>query len=149
MLQRWIEIDPAVDLVELLTGEGVPADGRLRRVAVFDAVINNTDRKGGHLLPVPGGHLFAVDHGVTFSIEPKLRTILWAWEGQPFEPSERAVLERLASALAPGEIVDVALRELLYGPEVDATRDRVEALLADGVFPGPNPDWPAVPWPPF
>lgn len=145
MLQRWIEVDPEADVVAMLTGD----DPRLRRVALFDAVVNNTDRKGGHLLPVASGHLYAVDHGVTFSIDPKLRTILWAWEGQRFAPEERAVLRRLRSSLAPGAALDVALREVLYGPEVDATRARVEALVADGVFPGPNPDWPAVPWPPF
>ena len=145
MLQRWIEVDPDADLVTMLTSD----DPRLRRVALFDAVVNNTDRKGGHLLPVPGGHLYAVDHGVTFSVDPKLRTILWAWEDQPFDADETAVLRRLASALAPGADLDVSLRELLYGPEVDETRARVAALLDAGVFPGPNPDWPAVPWPPF
>ena len=145
MLQLWIEVDPDVDLVAMLTA----GDPRLRRVALFDAVVNNTDRKGGHLLPVPGGHLYAVDHGVTFSIEPKLRTILWAWEGQPIEDEERATLVALGRALEPGAALDLALRELLVGPEVDATRERLAALLADGVFPGPSPDWPAVPWPPF
>ncbi|HYL40774.1 MAG TPA: hypothetical protein VET90_05645, partial [Candidatus Binatus sp.] len=64
MLQRWVEVDPTVDVVALLDAD----DPRLRRVALFDAIVNNTDRKGGHLLPVPGGHLHAVDHGVTFSI---------------------------------------------------------------------------------
>ena len=145
MLQQWIEVDPDADIVAMLTAD----DPRLRRVALFDAVTNNTDRKGGHLLPVAGGHLHAVDHGVTFAIEPKLRTILWAWEGQPFDDEERAVLDRLAAELAPGAALDLALRELLFGPEVDATRERAAALRADGVFPGPNPDWPAVPWPPF
>jgi hypothetical protein len=145
MLQRWIEVDPEADVVAMLTGD----DPRLRRIALFDAVTNNTDRKGGHLLPVPGGHLYAVDHGVTFSEQPKLRTILWAWEGQPFEAEERATLERLAAALAAGATLDRELRELLFEPEVDATRARLAALLAEGLFPGPNPDWPAVPWPPF
>jgi hypothetical protein len=145
MLQRWIEADPEADVIAMLTGD----DPRLRRIALFDAVVNNTDRKGGHLLPVPGGHLYAVDHGVTFAIEPKLRTILWAWEDQPFNAEERATLDGLAAALAPGAALDLELRELLYGPEVGATHDRVAALLASGAFPGPNPDWPAVPWPPF
>jgi hypothetical protein len=86
---------------------------------------------------------------VTFSIEPKLRTILWAWEGQPIEAEERATLVALGRALEPGAALDLALRELLFGPEVDATRERLATLLADGVFPGPSPDWPAVPWPPF
>jgi len=143
MIQEWIEVDPDVDLVALV----LEGDSRLRRVAVFDAIVNNTDRKGGHLLPVAGGHLYAVDHGVTFSIVPKLRTLLWTWEGQPFERDEVAVLETVAAAL-DGEL-GAALRELLHAPEVEATRERVAALLAAGVFPSPNPEWPAIPWPPF
>jgi uncharacterized repeat protein (TIGR03843 family) len=109
--------------------------------------VNNTDRKGGHLLPIPGGHIHAVDHGVTFSVVPKLRTLLWAWEGQPLEPDELAVVERVRDALHGPLGAD--LRELLFGPEVEATRERAEALLAASVFPSPSPDWPAIPWPPF
>ena len=147
MIQQWIDVDPEVDIVELLVGD----DPRLRRVAVFDAVVNNTDRKGGHLLPVAGGHLFAVDHGVTFSVVPKLRTLLWAWEGTPFEAEEVAGIERVRDALdvARGGTLAPALLELLAAPEVEATRSRVDALLSDGVFPSPNPDWPAIPWPPI
>jgi hypothetical protein len=145
MLQRWIEVDPEVDLVGLVVAD----DPRLRRVALFDAIVNNTDRKGGHLLPVVGDHVFAVDHGVTFSIVPKLRTILWAWEAQLFDEAERAALTSVATALRPGAHLSRALRELLAPREVVATRRRVEALLAAGAFPSPNPDWPAVPWPPF
>jgi uncharacterized repeat protein (TIGR03843 family) len=143
-LQRFVEVDPAADVVALLRA----ADPRLRRVALFDAIVNNTDRKGGHLLPIPGGHVHAVDHGVTFSVEPKLRTLLWAWEGEPFDAPERAGLARIAAALDPGEL-GPALRELLAEREVEATAARVASLLEDGVFPGPNPDWPAIPWPPF
>jgi len=145
MLQRWIEVDPEVDLVAMIVAD----DPRLRRIALFDAIVNNTDRKGGHLLPVPGGHLFAVDHGVTFSIDPKLRTILWAWEGQPFDALERAALDEVGNELRPRGSLGAALRELLAPKEVAATRRRVDALLADARFPGPNPDWPAIPWPPF
>lgn len=144
MLQQWIEADPEADVMAMLEAE----DPRLRRVALFDAVVNNTDRKGGHLLPIPGGHLHAVDHGVTFSIVPKLRTLLWAWEGQPFEANERAALERVAAALSSGSLA-AELGELLARPEVEATARRVADLLASGVFPSPNPEWPAIPWPPF
>lgn len=148
MLQRWIDVDPDADVVEMVNGD----DPRLRRVAVFDAVLNNTDRKAGHLLPVPGGHLHAVDHGVTFSIEPKLRTVLWAWEGQAFDDAERAALTRVAEGLGKGAIpgpLAVALSELLSLQEIDATRARIGELLESNVFPGPNPDWPAIPWPPY
>jgi uncharacterized repeat protein (TIGR03843 family) len=148
MLQRWIEVDPDADVIAMVND----ADPRLRRVAVFDGVVNNTDRKAGHLLPVPGGHLHAVDHGVTFSVVPKLRTVLWAWVGDPFDDEEVAGLGRVASALGsvarPGPL-SVALRELLAAPEVDATRARVDQLLASRRFPSPNPDWPAIPWPPY
>ena len=148
MLQRWIDIDPDADVIAMVNG----ADPRLRRVAVFDAVVNNTDRKAGHLLPVPGGHLHAVDHGVTFSWVPKLRTVLWAWEGEPFDDEERAGLGRVRDALgsgaAPGPLA-VELEELLSLREIEATRARVDALLATGLFPSPNPEWPAIPWPPY
>lgn len=146
-LQLWIDVDPDADVIDIVNG----ADPRLRRIAVLDAVLNNTDRKAGHLLPVPGGHLHAVDHGVTFSVEPKLRTVLWHWAGEPLEAGELAALRRARDELGtpdePGPL-GAALRELLFVDEVHATRDRVEALLAEGVFPGPNPDWPAIPWPP-
>ena len=148
MLQHWIEIDETADVVDMVNGD----DPRLRRVAVFDAVLNNTDRKAGHLLPVPGGHLYAVDHGVTFSIVPKLRTVLWAWEGEPFDDEELAGLARvrdtLGSAVAPGPLAG-ALAELLFVDEIEATRARVGELLATGIFPSPNPEWPAIPWPPY
>jgi hypothetical protein len=148
MLQHWIDVDPEADVVALVNDD----DARLRRVAAFDAVVNNTDRKAGHLLPIPGGHLYAVDHGVTFSIEPKLRTVLWAWEGEPFEADEVAALARARDALGKGAVpgpLAVALAELLSIDEVEATRARVAALLESGRFPGPNPDWPAIPWPPY
>ena len=147
MVQPWIEVDPEADVIGMVNGD----DPRLRRVAVLDAIVNNTDRKAGHLLPVEGGHLHAVDHGVTFSEEPKLRTVLWAWEGEPFDVEEAAGLTRvrdlLGSAAAPGPLA-TALLELLAAPEVEATRARIDALLATSVFPSPSPDWPAIPWPP-
>ena len=147
MLQLWIDVDPEADVVDIVNG----ADARLRRIAVFDAVLNNTDRKAGHLLPIPSGHLHAVDHGVTFSIEPKLRTVLWHWAGEPFAQDEldalRRVRDALGAAAEPGALAST-LGALLFVDEVDATRIRVEELLATGAFPGPNPDWPAIPWPP-
>jgi uncharacterized repeat protein (TIGR03843 family) len=148
MLQLWIDIDEAADVIEMVNGD----DPRLRRVALLDAVLNNTDRKAGHLLPAPGGHVFAVDHGVTFSIEPKLRTVLWAWAGERFEAAEIAALRRVHEALGPGGTpgqLAIALGQLLADDEVEATRARVGALLASSVFPGPSPDWPAIPWPPY
>lgn len=148
MAQLWIDADPEADVVGMVNGD----DPRLRRIVVLDAVLNNTDRKAGHLLPVPGSHVYAVDHGVTFSIVPKLRTVLWAWEGEPFDDEELAGLARvrdgLGTAAMPGNLAR-DLGELLFIDEVEATRARVAGLLASGVFPGPNPDWPAIPWPPY
>jgi len=142
MLQLWIKTDDAVDPVAMVVAE----DARLRRIAVFDAAVNNTDRKAGHLLPVPGGHVYGVDHGVTFSSVPKLRTVLWAWRGQPFSSSELAVLRRLRDGL--GDALGARLGELLAPIEVAATARRVDELLATGVFPQPDPHRPALPWPP-
>ena len=147
MVQQWIEVDPAADVIDMVNAD----DPRLRRIAAFDAVVNNTDRKAGHLLPLPSGHLHAVDHGVTFSIVPKLRTVLWAWEGESFDADELAALARVRDALGtaaePGPL-GLALADLLFIDEIEATRARMLALLATGVFPSPNPEWPAIPWPP-
>ena len=147
MLQHWIDVDPESDVIAMVNDD----DPRLRRIAVFDAVLNNTDRKAGHLLPVAGGHLFAVDHGVTFSTVPKLRTVLWAWEGEPFEAEEIGALIRVRDALGMGAVpgpLAVALSGLLSTEEIEATRARIAALLETCRFPSPNPDWPAIPWPP-
>ena len=144
MVQQFVELDESVDVVAMV----VTDDPRLRRIAAFDAAVNNTDRKGGHLLPVDGGrHVHGVDHGVCFSPVPKLRTVLWGWRGQPFDQDELAGFELLCDRLQ-GDLGDV-LRELLSAGEVAATRRRVEGLLASGRWPYPSPHWPAVPWPPF
>ncbi len=142
MLQLWIRTDPEVDPVELVTS----SDPRLRRMCTFDAAVNNTDRKAGHLLPVPGGHVYGVDHGVTFSPVPKLRTVLWAWRGEPFDAEETGVLAGLQASLS-GEL-GVTLRALLDPIEVTATARRLSRLLEAGVFPQPDPRRPALPWPP-
>ncbi len=143
-LQLWIDADPSVDVVAMVLED----DARLRRIAVFDAAVNNTDRKGGHLLPTAGGsHIYGVDHGVTFSPVPKLRTVLWGWRGDLFDDEELAGLGRLREAL-DGELAG-ALSGLLSRREIAATRRRVDGLLETRRFPQPRPDWPAIPWPPF
>jgi uncharacterized repeat protein (TIGR03843 family) len=123
-------------------------DERLRRLAVLDAVINNADRKGGHLLPAPGGRLYAIDHGVTFHVDDKLRTLLWGWAGEPLPAEARSALRGLSAALADGAPLAVRLTTLLSAEEVEALRKRVGALLAAGTHPLPGGDWPAIPWPP-
>jgi len=142
-LQLWIDIDETVDVVAMVVDD----DARLRRIAVFDAAVNNTDRKGGHLLPVTGGHVYGVDHGVTFSTVPKLRTLLWGWRGQSLAPDELDGLARLREALR-GDLAR-NLAGLLSRGEIAATRRRVDDLLETRRFPLPRPDWPAIPWPPF
>jgi uncharacterized repeat protein (TIGR03843 family) len=144
MLQAFVDADPEVDVVAMV----VDGDPRLRRMAVLDAVMNNTDRKGGHILPVEGGaQIHGVDHGVCFSPVPKLRTVLWGWRGEPLVPDEIDGLERIRAAL-DGELGGT-LGGLLSRVEVRATTRRTDDLLASGRFPFPSPDWPAIPWPPF
>ena len=143
MVQEWIEVDEAYDLIFALRTKAPP----LRRIALFDAVVNNTDRKGGHLLATHDGRLLGVDHGVCFSVEPKLRTILWGWRGTRIGAPELAMLGRLQGEL--DEALGAELSAHLEAQEIDALRARVDVLIATRRFPQPNPDWPAVPWPPF
>jgi uncharacterized repeat protein (TIGR03843 family) len=168
MCQLWIDVQAEAELLALVdaeepepgwkaiglaeVGEGRTAllvhadDQRLRRLAVLDAVINNADRKGGHLLPTPDGRLYGIDHGVTFNVENKLRTLLWGWAGEPLTTEAVDVLGGLHGALA-GPLGE-RLTALITAAEIDATRARVEALLSTGVHPEPNGEWPAIPWPP-
>jgi uncharacterized repeat protein (TIGR03843 family) len=121
-------------------------DDRLRRLAVLDAVINNADRKGGHVLYAPGGHIYGVDHGVSFHVENKLRTVLWGWTGKPLPEESVETLTALATALA-GPLGET-LEEHLTISEVQHVRLRVKRLLRASRFPQPPTDWPAMPWPP-
>ncbi|MCX4573917.1 SCO1664 family protein [Streptomyces sp. NBC_01571] len=173
MCQLWVEASPEDDGAGLLAlvddeepaegwkaigfaevGEGRTAllvhadDTRLRRLAVLDAVINNADRKGGHLLPTGEGLLYGIDHGVTFNADNKLRTLLWGWAGEPLTPEAVDVLTSLRDGLAPSAPLATRLAELITTAEIDATRDRVEAMLASGKHPEPSGEWPAIPWPP-
>ncbi len=143
MCQLWVDVDDTVDLSELARSR----HRDLRRMAVFDAVVNNADRKGGHLLPRPDGRVQGVDHGICFSTEDKLRTLLWQWRGMPLADEAVEVLSRLRADLE-GPLGD-ALRELLTRAEVRRTVERVDRLLTTRRHPQPSPDWPAIPWPPF
>jgi hypothetical protein len=143
MCQLWIDTDDEVDLVALARSDNPD----LRRMAVFDAVVNNADRKGGHLLPTCDGHVYGVDHGVCFSVEDKLRTLLWQWRSDPLTDEAVDVLSRLRAEIeAP---LGGVLHEHLTRREVAATTARIDRLLAAGVHPEPSGDWPAIPWPPF
>jgi uncharacterized repeat protein (TIGR03843 family) len=145
MCQLWIDLDPEVDLIALARRKD---DQRLREMAVFDAVINNADRKIGHLLPDADGHLYGCDHGICFAEEYKLRTVLWQWRGQPLPGRAVATLRRLSAGLTDGWLTD-ELAPLLTRAEIAATAARIEVMLASRVHPLPPDDWPAVPWPPY
>ena len=144
MCQLWIDLDPEVDLLALARRNDHTG---LREMAVFDAVINNADRKIGHLLPVPDGHLYGCDHGVCFAEDYKLRTVLWQWRGKTLPRQSVDALRRLADDLAGGWLSQELSKHLTRG-EVTATKIRVNKLLKHRVHPYPSEDWPAVPWPP-
>ncbi len=169
-VQQWIgdpDVEPeyAVDVVApgrvrdgwlpVLRGEGsggrpvmvVHEDSpRMAEITVFDAVINNADRKGSHLIRA-GDTVIGVDHGVTLHEDDKLRTVLWGYAGQPLPTSEVTHLAALAADLAEGEQVRLALEDLLTLREVAALAERVDRLLAESAFPLPSGGWPSIPWP--
>ena len=143
MVQQWIDIDESIDLAKFFSTD----HPKLRAMALFDAIINNTDRKIGHLLPLDQERVFGCDHGVTFHSEDKLRTVLWQWAGDPFMAEEIELLE-LARSQVNGNLGEL-LSPLLTELEIVQIERRVSDLLNSGTFPLPNPDWPAVPWPAF
>jgi uncharacterized repeat protein (TIGR03843 family) len=144
MVQLWIDVDESVEITRFMRRRDLEP---LRQIAVFDAVINNADRKGGHLLPLADGRVYGVDHGVTFHVEDKLRTVLWQWAGDRIPAATTADLQALRRDLdgALGE----RLGELLTRREVARTRSRVDRLLSTRRHPEPAGDWPALPWPPI
>jgi uncharacterized repeat protein (TIGR03843 family) len=166
MVQLWQEPDPGQDPVDVVPAGTVPPgmlhvldavggddepvslvhedSSALRRMAVFDAVVNNTDRKGGHVLAMPDGHRFGVDHGVCFHVDDKLRTVLWGWSGEPLGADEVEGVARVADA-----DLDEVLGEHLTRREIDAIRRRCGRLLRTGAFPVASGGWPSIPWPPF
>ena len=142
MVQQWIDIDESIDLAQFYRTD----DSRLRAMALFDAIINNTDRKIGHLLPHPDGRLLGCDHGVTFHEEDKLRTVLWQWAESPLGDYEKSLLSNLKEKLLNDP---EAILALITEFEFKAMLYRIDRLLREGSFPAPSDEWPAVPWPPF
>lgn len=170
MAQLWCQPDPGQDAVTLVPADAVPARGwchvldgvdeqdrevalvhedspALRRMAIFDILTNNADRKAGHVLTMPEGHRYGVDHGLTFHVEHKLRTVLWGWADQELDAPEVAGVQRIRDAL--DEDLGTALADLLTAPEVAALAARCDRLLAARRFPAPLDGYPAIPWPPF
>ncbi|MBX7433245.1 SCO1664 family protein [Mycobacterium sp. Y57] len=160
--------DTGPDLIDLLPAGRIPAgylpvlqaydyagdevtlvhadDDRLRRVAVFDVLINNADRKGGHVLSGVDGRVYGVDHGVSLHVEDKLRTVLWGWSGTAVDDATLADVAALGDALATG-LADELCRHITPR-EVAALRSRVVALLRNPVMPAPDRRRP-IPWPAF
>ena len=122
-------------------------DAELRRMAAFDVIANNADRKGGHCLDGHDGRVWGIDHGLTFHNQMKLRTVIWDYAGEPIAPPLLADLGCLLRDL-DGSIGPAAeLRDLLHPKEIHALRDRIEQVLETGRYPQPPP-WRPVPWPP-
>lgn len=122
-------------------------DPRLARLAVLDAVLNNADRKGAHVLMGAGGRLYGVDHGICFHVEDKLRTILWGWTGEPLPEEVGPVLDGLVAAFK-GPLGE-ALTDHLTRSEVRQAAARVQRLRRARRFPEPPIGRPAIPWPPI
>jgi uncharacterized repeat protein (TIGR03843 family) len=116
-------------------------------MAVFDAVANNADRKGGHVIATVDGRVYGVDHGICFHTEDKLRTVLWGWVGEALPAGTLDLLRRLRADLAAD--LGARLAEHLTGMEVATIVMRVDRLLSTACFPAPNEDWPSIPWPPI
>ncbi len=180
MAQAWVnspddaEPEPGAGLVDIVDRDRTPhgwlevveaqgENGRpirlihadhpdLRRMCVFDAIINNADRKGGHVLVGrvrPGDEVrtYGVDHGVTFSTDEKLRTVLWGFAGTELDGQMMVDLEHLAADL--GEHLGEALSELLTRRELARTSQRLSRLMREGAYPLPGDGWPSLPWPAF
>jgi hypothetical protein len=141
-VQLFVDFDPAEHFFTM----EVERASEFRKVAVFDLVINNADRKGGHCLLAPDGTIWLIDHGVCFNEEPKLRTVIWTFIDEPIEPALLADVERFASALARGPVRE-ELSALLSPAELDAMVARAREVIAAGTYPEPGPGRP-FPWPP-
>jgi len=142
MVQQWIDVNEEIDLAMFYRED----NSQLRKMALFDAVVNNTDRKIGHLLPISKDLVHGCDHGVTFHEDDKLRTVLWQWADKPLTDEETGRLEHLEVAIASdaGQILN-----LISQNEYASLLARINRLLSEKKFPSPSDEWPAVPWPPF
>jgi hypothetical protein len=137
-VQQWIEVDEDLDLLAYVAD----SPDALRKMALFDAIINNTDRKFGHILIDPHGEIYGCDHGVCFHSDDKLRTVLWNWSGQPLAQTEIEILRQASRSTA-------VVAELLTAKELAALDQRIASLLEYGIFPEPSDQWPSVPFPPY
>jgi hypothetical protein len=139
-VQEWVEVSEVSDVIA--TAQSY--DSQIRNLALFDIVINNADRKFGHILITSDQQVFGCDHGVSLHEENKLRTVIWQFAELDLLPLEITQLENML-----GVIDRKYLAQLLNESEIEAIFTRVGLLLESGRFASPNPDWPAVPWPPY
>ena len=143
-LQLFIEHDPEYHYFKFTAEERM----RLMPVALFDAIINNTDRKGGHVLVDEQDQFWLIDHGVCFHIQPKLRTVIWDFAGKPILEPDCRQLEQLQRKLMPDNDLHQELLVYLSQREIQAMRQRIEVLLTERVFPEPSENRYSYPWPP-
>jgi hypothetical protein len=118
------------------------------KIAAFDALVNNTDRKGGHVLEDNAGVVWCIDHGVTFHEDPKLRTVIWDFVDEPIPGSLLADMEKLKSKLRGSEELRGKLESLISRNELRALEARLTRMLRERRYPSPPDDWPHIPWPP-
>jgi uncharacterized repeat protein (TIGR03843 family) len=122
---------------------------RLRPMALFDLIVNNADRKGGHILVDEDRHLWLIDHGVCFHQEEKLRTVVWDFAGEPIPADLSAAMASLARQLEiPAGRLPRLLHNLLSFSEIRALEQRTRRLVKAGVFPQPASNRRPYPWPP-
>ena len=141
-VQEWITSDDSIDIIALAQSQ----DERIRNLALFDVVVNNTDRKFGHILLNREGMILGCDHGVTFHQDFKLRTVIWQFAGKSLTSLELAQLHEVKNEIA--KVHNEEIGQLLHSDEVDALVKRIDSLIENREFPLPSEDWPAVPWPP-
>lgn len=145
-VQLFVEHDPEIHYFTLRDNPSyTPA---FQRIALFDYLVNNADRKGGHLLRHPEGTIWAIDHGLTFHSDYKLRTVLWEHAGQAIPADWLKDLRALQTALEdPHSALSEFLGCLLTAEEIAHTLQRTRDLLLSGVFPLPRAAWRNVPYP--
>jgi uncharacterized repeat protein (TIGR03843 family) len=145
-LQFYIDHDPDVHYFTL----DVSKTPQIKRIAAFDYLANNADRKGGHCLLDRQGHVWGIDHGITFHASPKLRTVIWDFAGQPVPEPLLANIDKLCQSVS-GRTNEYSksLRELLTEREIAAFQNRILHMLKTKKYPRPGPGGPNYPWPPI
>jgi uncharacterized repeat protein (TIGR03843 family) len=170
MVQLWIDTKEGDDLVDVLPPDEVPDGWRMvlrahdrfgdpavlthadhpsvKLMSALDVVLNNADRKGGHVLHGTDGNVYGVDHGICLHTENKLRTVLWGFLGEPLPEEAVDGLTRVRESLNDGTLGEL-LTPHLTRREIRALHNRTDALLRNPVYPEPNPDGRPIPWPAF